>query len=80
MLRVVVTGEVEQDGHRLEDGEAVAVVVDDGGDAAIGAESRVPGLLLSVLGDVDGLERVGFAVGFLELLEKDGSLDAIWGS
>jgi hypothetical protein len=80
VLRVVVADEVGEDGQRLEDGEAVAVVVDDGGDAAIGIERRVPGLLLRVLGDVDGLEGVRFAVGFLELLEQDGGLDAVGSS
>lgn len=79
VLRVVVAGEVGQDGQRLEDGEAVAVMVDDGGDAAVGVEVCVPRLLLGVFANVDGLEGVLLAVGFLELFEEDGGLDAIWG-
>jgi hypothetical protein len=46
-------------------------VVDDGGDAAVGVEGRVPGLLLRVLGDVDGLDGVVGAVGFFEFFEED---------
>lgn len=80
VLRVVVAGEVAQDGEPLKDGEAAAVVVDDGRDAAVGVEGRVPGLLLRVLGDVDGLVGVRGAVGFLELLEEDRGLDAVGGA
>lgn len=71
VLRVVVAGEIGQDGEPLKDGETTSVVVDDGRDAAVGVEGRVPGLLLRVLGDVDGLVGVGGAVGVLELLEED---------
>lgn len=77
VLRVVVARQVGQDGEPLEDGEAAAVVVDDGGDAAVGVEGRVPRLLLRVLVDVDRLDRVVLAVGLLELLEEDGDLVAV---
>lgn len=79
VLRVVVPREVEQDGDALEDGEAVAVVVDDGGDAAVGVEGRIPRLLLRVLRYVDALPGVLQTVGGFELLEQDGDLDTVGG-
>lgn len=80
VLRVVVPGEVAQDGQPLEDGEGGAVVVDDGGDAAVGVEGGVPGLFLRVLADVDGLDCVGLVVGRFELFEEDGGFDAVGGA
>ena len=80
VLRVVVARQVEEDGETLEDGEVMAVVVDNGGDAAIGVDGDEPRLLLGVLGDVDGLERELGAVGLLELLQEDADLDAVGGS
>ena len=80
VVRVVVPREVGQDGEPLEHGEAAAVVIDNRGDAAVGVEGGVPGLLLGVFGDVDGLEGVGGAVGFFELLEEDGGFVAVGGA
>jgi hypothetical protein len=80
VLGVVVAGEVLQNGESFEDGKAAAVVVDDGGDAAVGVEGRVPRLFLGVFADVDGLDRVLLAVGFLELFEEDGDFPAVGGS
>jgi hypothetical protein len=80
VLWVVVPRQVAQDGEPLEDGEGAAVVVDDGGDAAVGVEGRVPGLFLGVFADVDALGRVGLVVGFLELFEEDGGFDAVGGA
>lgn len=80
VLRVVVARQVEEDGETLEDGEVMAVVVDNGGDAAIGVDGGEPRLLLGVLGDVDGLEGELGAVSLLELLQENADLDAIGGS
>lgn len=77
VLRVVVAREVGQDGDALEDGEPAAVVVDDGGDAAVGVERRVPGLLLRLLGDVDALDGVFGPVGCLQLFEEDRDFVAV---
>lgn len=74
VVAVVAAGEVAEDGDALEDAEAVVVVVDDGGDAAVGADGGEPGLLLDAAADVDGLGGVLQAVGVLELLEEDGDL------
>lgn len=64
VVRVVAAGEVGEDGAALEDGEAAVIVVDDGGNAAVGVEGDEPGLLLDVLRYVDGLGGVGEVVGF----------------
>ncbi len=80
IVRVVVAGEISQDGEPLKDREGVAVVVDDGRDAAVGVERRVPGGLLRVFGDVDRLVGVGGAVGGGELFEEDGGFDAVGGA
>jgi hypothetical protein len=80
VVRVVVPRQVAQDGEPLEDGEGAAVVVDDGGDAAVGVEGRVPGLFLGVFADVDALGRVGLVEGILELFEEDGGFDAVGGA
>lgn len=83
VLRVVVLGQVGQDGGALEDGEVVPVVVDDGGDAAVGVDPGEPFLLLRALGDVDGLvgDPGGLVpVGLPELLEEDADLVAVGGA
>jgi len=77
VLRVVAAGEVAEDGVALEDGGAAAVVVHDGGDAAVGVDGRIPRLLLDVLADVDGLPYILEPVGLLELLECDRGLVAV---
>jgi hypothetical protein len=52
-------------------------VVDNGGDAAIGVQRRVPRLLLGVLPYVHLLCGVFKTIGLLELLEEDGDLVAV---
>lgn len=74
---VVAARQVAQNGEPFHDGEATAVVVDDDGDAAVGAERREPRRLLRVLHDVDGLPRVLEPVCLLELLEQDRRLVAV---
>ena len=66
---VVLFGEVEQDGAGLEDGEVVAVVVDDGGDAAIRIDFEERFRLLFVFGEVNG----GRGVGDAEFFEEDAN-------
>lgn len=80
VFRVVVLGQIGQDGQALEDGKAVPIVVDDSRNSTIRANRRVPRLLLRVLHDVDSLPGVFLAVGVLELLEEDGGLEAIRGA
>lgn len=80
VIRVVVASEVKEDGDALENGETAAVMVDDGGDAAVRVQGRVPWLLLRALADIDGLPGVVEAVGVPELLEEDGGFVAIWGA
>jgi len=48
--------EIQQNGSGLEDCKVITSVVHDNRDAAIGIELDEPGLLLDVLGDVDGLD------------------------
>ena len=55
-------------------------MVDDGGDAAVGVDGRVPGLFLDILGDINALPDVLQPVGFLELLEDDGGFVAVGGA
>lgn len=80
VIGVVVPRQISQDGRSLEDGEIVAVVVDDGGNAAIGTDFGEPGLLLDVLHDVDALKGVLQPVGCLQLLEDDGGFVAVRGT
>jgi hypothetical protein len=54
-------------------------VVDDGGDAAVRVEGRVPRLLLRVLHYVDGLPCVLCPIGCLEFFKEDRDLYAVWG-
>ena len=58
VVRVVVLGQVAEDGEALEDGEVAAVMVDDGGNTAVWTDGCVPGLLLRILHDVDRLPCV----------------------
>lgn len=51
MLRVEVTRQIRQDSHALLDAEVVLVVVDEDGDAAVGAVLGEPGLFLEELSD-----------------------------
>jgi hypothetical protein len=46
-------------------------VVDNGGNAPVGAERSVPWLLLRVLHDVDCLDRVLCAIGLFKLFQED---------
>jgi len=80
MLLIVVAREVAEDSIPLENGKVGSVVVDNGGDAAVGVDGREPRLLLRVLADVDGLPRVVQPVGFLELLQEDGRFVAVGGA
>lgn len=82
VLGVVVFGDIIQDGQALKHGEIAPVVVEDGGDAAVGADLGVPGLLLGVLHNVDGLvgDFVGESLGAVELFEffeEDGDFVAV---
>jgi hypothetical protein len=58
VFRVVLAGEVAEDGVALKDVEVVVVVVDNGGDAAVGVDGDEPRLLLDVGANVDGLVGV----------------------
>lgn len=71
VLGVVVFGQVVENGQAFKDGEVAPVVVHDGGDAAVGTDLGVPGLLLGVFHDVDGLVRdfLGKGLGAIELFE-----------
>jgi len=80
VFRIVVSGEIGQDSQPFEDGEAIAVVVDNSRDAPVGVERRVPGLLLDVLADVDGLVGVLLPVDFLELFQKNGGFEPVRGA
>lgn len=77
VLSVIATSEVAQNGIALKDAQAVIVVVNQGGDAAIGVHGDEPRLLLDVLADVNGLPSVLQAVRVLELLEQDRGLVAV---
>lgn len=79
-VRVVAAREVGQDGAALEDGEVGVVVVDNGGDAAVGVDVGELGLLLDVLAYIDGLGRILQPVSLLELLEQDADLEAFGGA
>lgn len=48
VFSVIVLGEVQQDRGRLKDGEVVAGLVDEDGDAAVGVELDEPRFLLDI--------------------------------
>lgn len=71
-LGIKVSCQIGQNGSTFHDAQAVLVVVDEDGDAAVGAFVGEPLLFLDVLHDVDALEDVvGFAVGCFEFFEED---------
>lgn len=80
VLGVVATRQVSQDGVALKDGQALVVVVDNGGDAAVGVDGREPGLLLHVCANVAALPCILEAVCLFELLQQDAGLDAVGGA
>lgn len=79
VLCVIAAGEIPEDGVALEHCQSAVIVVDDGGDTAIGVHGDEPGLLLDIQADVDVLGSVLQAIGVLELLEQDGRLEAVGG-
>ena len=63
VVRIVLLGEVLEDGAGFEDADLLAVGegVGDGGDAAVGVDFEEPGFFLGVFGDVDFVGFVGEA-------------------
>lgn len=71
-LGIKVSCQIGQNGSTFHDAQTVLVVVDEDGDAAVGAFVGEPLLFLDVLHNVDALEDVvGFAVGCFEFFEED---------
>lgn len=62
---VVVAGHVCEDSSSFEDREVVAVMVDYGGNSSVRVDFCKPRLLLDILHDIDALDCVVFAIGFL---------------
>src|SRR5690242_3326898 len=59
-------------------GEVALVMVYDDRDTAVWTQLGEPLLLLDILANVDALPCVVLAVCFLQLLEQDGGLPAVW--
>jgi hypothetical protein len=74
-LRIIFHGKVAHDCETFCDDVFSCVVVDDNGDFAGGVERCVPGGLLLVGEDVDGLGGVRDGISAFEFFEEDGDFE-----
>jgi hypothetical protein len=68
VLWVVMSGKIREDCSAFEDGEIIAIMINNGGDSTVWRDLCEPGFLLDVLADIDTLEDVVFAICGLQLL------------
>jgi len=72
-----MSGKICEDCSALEDGEIIAIVVNNGGDSTIWREFREPRFFLNVLADIDTLPHVVLAICCLQLLQNNRSLVSV---